>query len=290
MSDTRTDPVSIPAIASPAGSTFSARPVDDPAASRDGTGWASVHQLRPLPWISIVGPVHDERPNLRALYDEVRAAMAGQEAAGRSWELVLVDDASTDGSLEELLRLAHEDPRVRVLRHSIRRGQSAALAAGFRAARGLVTVTLDTDLQNDPADIPALLEPLDAHDLVCGVRRHRRDPLSKRLASRVANRLRRLILHDGLHDVGCGLRAARTELLRELPPFDGLHRFIGPLLVGRGARVVEVPVHHRPRTGGRSKYGVHDRLWRGLWDLIGVRWLGHRMLGSSAAEELETPT
>lgn len=285
MAETRTDSVPLPAVAAVA-----AGPGDGAAASRDGGGWASVHQLRPLPWVSIVGPVYDEKHSLRALYDQLCAAMTAEEAAGRSWELVLVDDASTDGSLEELLRLAHEDPRVRVLRHATRRGQSAALAAGFQAARGVVTVTLDTDLQNDPADIPALLEPLDSYDLVCGVRRHRRDPLSKRLASRVANRLRRLILHDGLHDVGCGLRAARTELLRQLPPFDGLHRFIGPLLVGRGARVVEVPVHHRPRTHGRSKYGVRDRMWRGLWDLIGVRWLGQRMLEAGAAEELETPT
>jgi glycosyltransferase involved in cell wall biosynthesis len=242
----------------------------------------------PQPWLSIVGPVHDEQPCLATLYLEIRAAMGSIEAAGRSWELILVDDASTDGSLEELLRIAQGDARVRVMRLARRCGQSAALAAGIRAARGIITVTLDTDLQNDPADIPRLLALLGEHDLVCGVRHHRQDPALKRWSSRVANLVRSRVLGDGLYDVGCGLRAARTALLVDLPLFDGVHRFIGPLLVARGARVAEVPVGHRPRTHGRSSYGVHDRLWRGIADLFGVRWLGHRRIDPAAAMEVRS--
>jgi glycosyltransferase involved in cell wall biosynthesis len=240
----------------------------------------------PNPWLSVVGPVHNERGCLATLCAELHAALRPLEDAGRPWELILVDDASTDGSLEELLRLAGDDARLRVLHLPRRRGQSAALATGIRAARGTVTVTLDTDLQNDPADVPGMLALLGHNDLVCGVRRRRRDSWLKRWSSRIANTVRSLVLGDGLHDVGCGLRAARTELLRDLPLFDGVHRFIGPLLVARGARVAEVTVHHRPRTNGRTKYGVHDRLWRGIRDLFGVRWLAQRWIDSGAAQEI----
>jgi glycosyltransferase involved in cell wall biosynthesis len=238
------------------------------------------------PWLSVVGPVHDERSNLALLYGEIRAALEPLATGGRGWELILVDDASTDGSLEEILLLAARDPRVRALRLPRRRGQSAALAAGIRAARGAVTVTLDTDLQNDPADVPRMLELLERFDYVCGVRRRRRDSLGKRWSSRIANAARRAALGDRFQDVGCGLRAARTALLLDLPLFDGVHRFVGPLLAARGARVAEVPVGHRPRAHGRSKYGVHDRLWRGIRDLFGVRWLQSRQIDPASAEEM----
>jgi glycosyltransferase involved in cell wall biosynthesis len=233
--------------------------------------------------------VHDERENLAPLLAQIVAALSPLEASGQwPFEVLLVDDASTDGSWEELLRLRESEPRLRVLRGSRRQGQSAALAAGIRAARGTVIATLDCDLQNDPADIPALLRRLEeggGADLVLGVRQKRRDSGLKRLSSRVANAARRRALGDGLNDAGCGLRAGRAELLRELPAFNGLHRFLGTLLVKRGARVVEVPVAHRPREHGRTKYGLHDRLWRGLFDLVGVRWLARRSVDLRAIAE-----
>ena len=240
------------------------------------------------PRLSIVGPVHDERENLAPLLEQVIAALAPLEARGEwPFELLLVDDASTDGSWEELLRLRESEPRLRLLRGSRRQGQSAALAAGIRAARGSVIATLDCDLQNDPADLPLLLRKLEESgaDLVVGVRLERHDSGVKRLSSQLANSARRGILGDDLRDAGCGLRVGRAAALRDLPAFNGLHRFLGTLLVRRGARVVEVPVSHRPRRRGKTKYGVNDRLWRGLHDLFGVRWLLRRGVDLGAIAE-----
>jgi len=246
--------------------------------------------------ISIVLPVYNEAESLPTLAREVAAAMEGameSDSADRSYEVVYVDDGSRDGSLEVLRRLAAEDPRVRIVRLRSNQGQSAALAAGFRRVRGAVVVTLDSDLQNDPADIPRLLAALDGRDgggecdLVSGVRARRRDTWVRRASSRIANRVRQRVLHDGITDVGCSLKAYRAELVRDLPfVFKGMHRFLPALVRLQGARVREIPVAHRPRRYGEAKYGIGNRLFRALADLAGVAWMRTRWIDRRLEEEL----
>jgi len=189
-----------------------------------------------------------------------------------------VDDGSSDGTAALLLAEAASDPRLVIVRFEKNAGQSAALAAGLARARGDVVVTLDADLQNDPADIPKLLAALADADVVSGVRAQRHDSWIRRVSSRIANATRRAVLGDSITDIGCSLKAYRREVLVGLPMFVGVHRFLPALCAFRGARVVEVPVHHRPRTRGVSKYGMGNRLWRGIHDLIGVSWLKVRLL------------
>ncbi len=230
--------------------------------------------------ISAVVPVHDEIDNLPALLAELRAAL---EATGRRWQIVLVDDASSDGSRVWIAAAAAHDPRVRAVLLGVRGGQSAALAAGFARTTGDVVVTLDADLQNDPADLPRLLAALEHADVVSGIRAVRHDTWVRRMSSRIANATRRAVLGDPVTDIGCSFKAYRRATLEGLPMFAGAHRFLPALCWFRGARVVQVPVTHRPRTRGQSKYGVGNRLGRGLWDLVGVRWLKSRMLPPAPA-------
>ena len=232
-------------------------------------------------------PVRDEVDSLEPLHRELDAAVGGI-AGGVEW--IFVDDGSTDGSAERLRDLARKDARLRLLRLGGHRGQSAAFLAGFRAARGEITATLDADLQNDPADLPRLLERLPGADVVCGVRTRRRDPAWRRWTSRVANAARNAATGESVRDVGCSLRVARTGTLRRVPPFRGVHRFLPTFLRLEGARVVEVPVSHRPRRSGRSKQRTAERRWAGLVDLAGVRWLEGRWLPDRAVEwEREEP-
>jgi len=190
----------------------------------------------------------------------------------------MVDDGSRDGTAEWLVREAARDPRVVPVLLAGNHGQSAAIAAGLRHARGAVIVTLDADLQNDPADLPRLLAALESADVVSGVRAHRHDDWLRRVSSRIANGVRRRVLGDPPTDIGCSFKAYRREALEGIPLFTGAHRFLPALCVFRGARLVEVPLSHRPRRHGVSKYGVGNWLWRGLYDLIGVHWLKSRML------------
>lgn len=237
------------------------------------------------PVVSIVVPLRNERESLRILGSEIRAAMEGSP----SYEVVFVDDGSTDGSLEALRELAAGDGGFRVLRMPGSHGQSAALAAGFRAARGSIVVTLDADLQNDPRDIPRLLGEFESCDVVAGVRASRHDSFVRRVSSRVANRIRRLVTRDSLTDIGCSLKAYRAEFLERVPTFHGMHRFLPVLLQMEGARVRQVRVEHRARRHGRSKYNTRKRVWRGLVDLFGVRWMQKRWIPRLAVEELEDP-
>jgi len=227
------------------------------------------------PQISAVVPAYNEVESLPPLLTELRTAL---DATHRSWELVLVDDGSSDGTAALLLAEAASDPRLVIVRFEKNAGQSAALAAGLARARGDVVVTLDADLQNDPADIPSLLAALADADVVSGVRAKRHDSWIRRVSSRIANATRRAVIGDAITDIGCSLKAYRREALVGLPMFVGVHRFLPALCAFRGARVVEVPVHHRPRTRGVSKYGMGNRLWRGLHDLVGVSWLKRRLL------------
>ncbi|HSE94822.1 MAG TPA: glycosyltransferase family 2 protein [Methylomirabilota bacterium] len=232
--------------------------------------------------LSVVIPAYNEAANVEACYREVRGVL---EALGQSFEILFVDDGSTDGTFPTLAGLARADPRLRVLRLRRNAGQTAALDAGFRAARGDVIVTMDADLQNDPADIPRLLAALVGNDAACGWRVNRRDPWTKRAASRIANRVRRYVTGDGIHDTGCTLKAFRREALGRLRLYRGMHRFLPALIRLDGFRVTEVPVGHRPRRAGQSKYGNWGRLWTGLADLWAVRWMARRHLRYEIDEE-----
>lgn len=230
------------------------------------------------PALSVVVPAMNERDNLAPLLGEIVAALQGLV----TFEVVCVDDGSDDGTDAELRRLMAGEPRLRALRHARRAGQSAALLTGARAARAPLVATLDADRQNDPADLPRLYAAWrDASDrgsvgLVAGQRTKRRDSLGKRLSSRIANRVRRGLLKDATRDTGCGLKLFPRDLLLALPAFAGLHRFLPALVKGGGRRVLLVEVGHRPRAAGRTKYGVWNRLWVGIGDLLMVWWLLRR--------------
>lgn len=227
------------------------------------------------PQLSAVVPAYNEIESLPALWDELARAL---DASGRTWELLLVDDGSRDGSDRWITDLAAREPRVRAVLLERNSGQSAALAAGLGRARGDVIVTMDADLQNDPADLPRVLAALEHADVVSGVRAVRNDSWMRRVSSRVANAVRRGVLGDPITDIGCSFKAYRREALVGLPMFVGVHRFLPALCVFRGARLVEVPLSHRARAHGVSKYGVGNRLWRGIADLVGVQWLKARLL------------
>jgi len=226
-------------------------------------------------------PFRDEAPSLAALHAELARVLDGLPFAS---EMIFVDDESRDDGPARLEAIAASDARVRLLALSPHAGQSAALEAGFRAARGEIVATMDADLQNDPADLPALLAALPGADCVCGVRVARRDRFSARLASRVANAIRRRVLGDEVEDIGCSLRVMRRAPLARVRLFRGAHRFLPVLLALEGARIVERPVQHRPRRHGRSKYGIWMRL-RVVWiDLLGVAWLARRVARYEAKE------
>ncbi len=244
------------------------------------------------PEISVVIPVFNEVENLPRLAAELRIAL-GETL--RSYEILLVDDRSTDGSYRAIQAIVEGNSHFRLLRLARHRGQSTALAAGFHNARGEIVVTLDSDLQNDPADIPRLLAALEGCDLVSGVRAQRSDSWLRRVSSRLANRVRGRLLADGVTDVGCSLKAYRAEVLRHLPSFDGMHRFLPALVQIEGARVREIEVRHRPRRYGEAKYNIRNRLWRGLADLMAVRWMqkkwiDHHQLQTEVTEWKQQPS
>jgi len=234
------------------------------------------------PDVSLVIPLFNEEDNLHRLSSEIRQSLADHPW---TYEVLFVDDGSTDGSDRILADLGREDGRIRILRLARNAGQSAALAIGFDAAKAPIVVTLDADLQNDPADVPIVLEALKESDVVSGIRRIRQDDWLRRLSSRVANAVRRQVLGDSITDIGCSLKAYRSKWLREVPVFNGMHRFLPSLLEARGAVFKEIVVNHRPRIHGVSKYGLHNRLWRGLYDLVGVRWLMKRWIARQVVEE-----
>jgi glycosyltransferase involved in cell wall biosynthesis len=228
--------------------------------------------------ISVVVPVHDEERSVALLYDELRSAI---EPLHEPWEVIFVDDGSTDGTFSALTRLHNSEQNVRVVRLRRNFGKATALVAGFDQARGETVVTIDGDLQDDPAEIPQLLAKLDeGFDLVTGWKTHRRDPISRRLLSRIFNRVTSAFSGVRLHDMNCGLKAYRKEVVHGLRLYGELHRFIPVLAHYRGFRIAELPVNHRPREHGRSRYGV-ERYLRGFLDLLTVSFIGrygHRPL------------
>ncbi len=234
--------------------------------------------------VSVVVPVKDEAGNVGPLAREITAALTGE-----AYEIVFVDDGSTDATPDELRGLKSEIAGLRVLRHDRNLGQSRGIRSGVVAARGDIIVTLDGDGQNDPADMPKLLAQLRSDPglaMVSGVRVKRQDKASRRLASRIGNRFRNAMLGDGASDTGCGLKAFRRDAFLALPYFDHMHRFLIALVQREGGRVAFVPVHHRPRLAGASKYTNFGRLMVSVQDLLGVRWLQRRHRGASEIKEL----
>ncbi|MHB1352848.1 MAG: glycosyltransferase family 2 protein [Thiobacillus sp.] len=229
--------------------------------------------------LSVVVPVKNEQDNVEPLVHEIAAALGGLAA----FEIIYVNDGSTDSTQVRLEALKSEFPMLRVIRHRVSCGQSRAVTTGVMAARHEWVATLDGDGQNDPADIPALLEKLADPaqpanlELLAGWRARRQDTAVRRLSSRVANAVRARLLRDNTPDTGCGLKVFARESFLQLPNFDHMHRFLPALVMRNGGAVVSVPVHHRPRERGVSKYGVHNRLWVGIVDLFGVAWLQRRV-------------
>jgi dolichol-phosphate mannosyltransferase len=235
--------------------------------------------------LSVVIPVYNEEDNLPLLWPELRGVL---EQMAVSFEVLFVDDGSRDRSAEIIRAMRETDARVRLVRLKANAGETAATDAGFKAARGQRVVTMDADLQNDPHDIPALVQRLELWDAVTGwrVARGDGDSIVRRISSRLANRTRNWLSGESIHDSGCTFRAFRRECLRGLVLYRGFHRFIPTLLRLRGYRVVEVPVRHRPRRFGQSKYGVLNRVWVAFVDLLVVRWMKNRLLRYEIAENL----
>ena len=235
---------------------------------------------------AIVIPAHDEAENLALYLEEISTALEGKG----EYEVLWVDDGSRDDTLPRLMAEARRLPRLRIVRHRRRCGQSAAIATGVGKARASLIVTLDGDGQNDPADIPRLLEVFGGAarepgpQLVTGYRRRRQDAWLKRLTSRVANTVRARLLRDRTPDTGCGLKVFRRDAFLALPAFDHMHRFLPALFLRQGGTVLSVEVNHRPRLHGRTHYGTFDRLWVGIVDLLGVMWLLRRNIHPEVEE------
>jgi len=233
------------------------------------------------PWnldLSIVIPVRDEERNIAGLAEELTIAM---RSTSWSWECLWIDDGSTDNTLSELQRINKKDTRHQFIVLSSNYGQSAAIYTGFSYARGEILVTLDGDGQNDPDDIPILVSCLleNNADMVNGWRKCRRDTAVRKISSCIANAFRNWVTREQIRDVGCSMRVFRHRCVEDIPVFKGMHRFL-PTLIRTGwcSRIVEMPVRHRPRECGQTKYGIHNRLWVGLIDTLVVRWMQTRMV------------
>jgi glycosyltransferase involved in cell wall biosynthesis len=232
-----------------------------------------------LPWASVVIPIKDERDNLVPLTEGLLTVMSSHASSRtRSFEIIYVDDGSSDGSSEELDRLAAQHPEVITLHLDRNYGKTCALDAGFSRSSGDLIIAIDGDLQQDSEDILKLLPYTDTYDLVCGWRQQRQDGLVKKLSSRIANRVRNFFTRDGVHDTGCPLKIFRRPVVERMRLFEGMHRFFPALARMHGFTVTEVPVRHYARIHGVSKYGMGNRLFKSLYDLIAVRWMQARVL------------
>jgi glycosyltransferase involved in cell wall biosynthesis len=230
---------------------------------------------------SFVIPVYNEADNLDQLHREVQAAI---DRIGQPCEVIWIDDGSTDGSLDIIKQLAVGNPIYRFISFEKNCGQSAALAAGFDAAKGRYTITMDSDLQNNPMDIVNMIPYLAEYDMVTGWRKDRHDTWWKKFSSRFANRIRNRLSRETIKDTGCSLKIMKTVYLKKIKMYKGMHRFLPTLMKMQGATVVEVPVSHRPRTKGASKYGTWDRAISGLRDLLAVRWMQDRNISYKIKE------
>jgi glycosyltransferase involved in cell wall biosynthesis len=230
--------------------------------------------------VSVVVPAHEEAGNLLTLARGLAEALSDLD-----YEILLVDDDSRDGTRAEMLLARAENPRVRVIAKTHRQGKTSSLLAGFRHARGRLIATIDADLQDDPKDVARALAALETGvDAVNGWRQRRHDSLVKRASSKVGNGVRRFVLGSSIRDAGTGVRAFRRECLAAIPPLEGMHRYFGELLEMNGFRVIEIPVSHRPRHAGVPKYGVRNRAFRGIADVLAVRWMQARVARCETTE------
>jgi len=233
--------------------------------------------------ISVVVPVYNEEANLPILVPKLVEVFKN---LGSVHEMIFVDDGSSDGSRRLLKEMASQVPSLRWVGLKQNRGLSTALLAGMREAQGRIIVTLDSDLQNDPEDIPRLLNYLDRYDMATGWRQKREDPWLKRIASRIANSVRNRLSGERINDSACTLRVFKRECLQDIPIFNGMHRFMSTLVKMRGYRIIEVPVTHHPRKYGESKYNIRNRMWRSFVDLLAVRWMKGRHIQYDIEERM----
>ncbi len=235
-----------------------------------------------IPEVSIVIPVYNEEENVPILASALVDVM---KKTGYSYEVIFVDDGSTDGSRLILKKLCSENPNFKTIRFKRNSGQTAAMDAGFKAARGKFVVSMDADLQNDPKDIPLLLEGLKSYDVVCGWRYKRNDPWIKLVSAKIANFVRNKLSDEDIKDIGCSLKAYKRECLDKIKLYKGLHRFLPTLFKMEGFTVTEVKVNHFPRKYGVSKYGIGNRMFRAFYDLLVVRWMKKRRLNYEIVNE-----
>lgn len=226
------------------------------------------------PLVSVVVPFYNEEDNVDPLLGRIETIF--ETLPDYDYECLFVNDGSVDGTRARIDAAKERNPRVRPIHLASNRGQSAALVAGMRRAKGEYILTLDGDLQNDPCDFPKMLELLKDYDCVCGYRQNRQDTWVRKVSSKVANAVRKRILDDGIRDAGCGSKGFRRVCVDHIVPFNGVHRFFAVMVRNAGLTLTECPVTHHPRAHGVSKYGIHNRLWRGMYDLIGVGWLKKR--------------
>jgi glycosyltransferase involved in cell wall biosynthesis len=233
--------------------------------------------------ISVVVPVYNEEESLPILVPKLQEVLKGLH---KTYEVIFVDDGSSDGSRGVLREMAKRYPSIRILRFKANRGLSAALIAGMREAWGDIFVTLDSDLQNDPADIPKLLRELDHYDMATGWRQKREDPWLKRISSIIGNTVRNRLSGENIQDSACTLRAVKKECIKDIWVFNGMHRFLSTLVKMEGYRIIEVPVAHHPRKFGKSKYNIRNRMVRSFIDLLVVRWMKHRRIDYEIEERV----
>jgi glycosyltransferase involved in cell wall biosynthesis len=233
--------------------------------------------------ISVVVPVYNEEGSLPLLIPKLAEVLKG---LGRPHEMIFVDDGSSDGSPRILKEMASQYPFLRVLRFKENRGLSTALVAGMREARGEKVVTLDSDLQSDPADIPKLLDYLDRYDMATGWRQRREDSWLKKISSRIGNAVLNWVSVDTIQDSACTLRAFKKECIKEIPVFNGMHRFFPTLVKMGGYRIIEVPVSHHPRKFGKSKFNIRNRMVRSFVDLLAVKWMKERTIRYEIKERI----
>ena len=232
--------------------------------------------------ISIVIPVYNERENLILLDKKITKSI---KPLNKDYEVILVDDGSVDGSVDLIRKLKNENPCLRLIRFDRNYGQTAAFAAGFSKARGNIIVTMDADLQNDPADIPLLLDKINQYDVVCGWRYKRNDPWIKKLSSRIANAVRNTLSEESIADTGCSLKAFRRKCFQNIKLYNGMHRFFPTLMKMEGFSVTQVKVGHYPRVHGYSKYNISNRLFASFKDLLAIRWMKKRQIKYDIIEE-----
>ena len=241
-------------------------------------------QCAPTPYLSVVIPVYNEEENLSTLTTELVEVL---QILNKTWEIIFVDDGSKDRSYQMLRGLKERYPQIRVIKFKRNCGQTAAFDAGFRSAQGKIIITMDSDLQNDPHDIPQLLNKINDYDAVCGWRYKRNDNFIRRISSRIANAVRNKLSGETIVDVGCSLKAFRSEYLKKLKLYKGMHRFFPTLIKMEGGKVAEVKVNHRPRKYGTPKYNIRNRMVRSFIDLLAVCWMKERRLNYEIEEEVK---